>query len=75
MINGDKPAFPIPESEGHYFPHGLTKLEYFSGMAMQAVIGTMIGPVSHDEGGCTFSRIAEVSVGLSKALLKELEKQ
>lgn len=50
---------------------GLTKLEYFAGLAMQGNISTMNSNMLSDESILT---IANESVRLAKALIEELNK-
>ena len=38
MNNTDKPAFTILDPNGSYYETGLTKREYFAGLAMQGML-------------------------------------
>jgi hypothetical protein len=68
MENGKQGAFPkradgAPQT-------GLTKREYFAGLAMQAIASKKNYDIDYD-----FIRTAKMSIKLSDALLKELEKK
>ena len=70
MENGNNPTFPRLSDD--YIPErmGLTKREYFAGLAMQGVLShrhpQTPTPNQHDD-------IAELAVKISDALLKELD--
>lgn len=70
MENGNKPAFDysvaISTSEMERM-HGLTKREYFAGLAMQ---GLCAGRSEYESIGCS----VRYAVELADLLLKELEK-
>lgn len=77
MENKNQPAFPdpmraAPESvsnqDAHLNPTGLTKREYFAGLAMQALISSHPGQAHNQAQGVT------VAVAWADQLLKELEK-
>lgn len=38
MNNSDQPAYPTLDPNSPYYGEGLTKSEYFSGLAMQAMV-------------------------------------
>jgi hypothetical protein len=68
MENGKQGAFPkradgAPQT-------GLTKREYFAGLAMQAMASKENYDIDYD-----FIRTARISIKLADALLKELEKK
>lgn len=71
MKVASEPAFPLNLGAGDHYS-GLTKREYFAGLAMQGVLscmddqrkGSLVNPKD----------IAMVSVGYAEALLAELEK-
>jgi hypothetical protein len=68
MKNGKQGAFPkradgAPQT-------GLTKREYFAGLAMQAMVSKENYDIDYD-----FIRTARKSIKLADALLKELEKK
>lgn len=73
--NGDNPAFPMSEeetdriSEGVYIFSGLTKREYFAGLAMQG----MLSDISRT-GGWDYDDFAKDSVEAADALLAALDK-
>ena len=68
--NGNEPAFARPESEFTYGSTGLTKREWFAGMAMVGNVANsdpQMRPSSHQD-------VARWSVELADALLAELAK-
>ena len=73
MENGKQGAFACPDNGTEYFTTwqgqvGLTKREYFAGLAMQGLSG------HPGTGSWTAERTATVSVMYADALLKELDK-
>jgi hypothetical protein len=64
MENGKQSAFTGIVNEA--YQHGLTKREYFAGLAMQGILsdGGIVNSKSH---------IAEQAVNLANELLKQLE--
>ena len=87
MKNSDKPAFPITEEETNSVVNfittndihtGLTKREYFAGLAMQAMLSNEELRIAcmDDSGILGVSRdeaVARYSVMEADALLKQLE--
>jgi hypothetical protein len=87
MNNANMPASPIMCDKGHPTHYsfllnatlgedkrasGLTKREYFAGLAFQAVMSGMYDPkVNHN---WSFKDFASEAVNAADALLKELEK-
>jgi hypothetical protein len=69
MENGEKGAFACVDSQKQYLQEGLTKREYFAGLAMQSYANNYY---SDDEG--SFQIIARRSVKIADYLLEELEK-
>jgi hypothetical protein len=68
MENGEKRAFP---ADAHtHTDGGLTKREYFAGLAMQTIASKKNHEIDHD-----FIRTARISIKLADALLEELEKK
>lgn len=65
----NEPAFPTHDVNGYDHP-GLTKLEYFAGLAMQARVGATLS--KRDE---IRRNNAAASVADAKALLSALEKE
>jgi len=65
MNNSDKPAMPVQFADWN----GLTKREYFAGLAMQ---GLMSGIQEDTEWN--FEEYSSTAVGMADALLKELDK-
>jgi hypothetical protein len=76
MKNSDMPAMPLNEpelwadgcgnSKATVFAHGLTKREYFAGLAMQGVLAS-------DALHLVGKEIAGIAVSQADALLAELE--
>ena len=71
--NSEEPAFPLFLQEGlshnAYVDPGLTKREYFAGLAMQGIIHNLpIGSNGLNE------QIAKQSISLVDELLRQLEK-
>lgn len=66
MENGNKIAFPNGLNTDEDF-NGLTKREYFAGLAMQGL------SVYASNGKPDFTMIAKMSVELADELLKQLE--
>ena len=71
MKNGHKPINPILDwNELKADTAGLTKREYFAGLAMQGLMAN-----SHNEVvSLSESEIAEWAIGVADELLKQLEK-
>ena len=70
MKNGDRPALPFNSIEHGYQPSfGLTKREYFAGLAMQ-------GLLAHTGGQSVYANTTIVgeAIDFADALLEELEK-
>ncbi len=71
MENSKKPAFSIgfANEQHHLYEEGLTKREYFAGLAMQAILSN---PVQHS--GVFLNWVAEASLKYADQLLNQLEK-
>jgi hypothetical protein len=71
-MNGSSPAFPVEgqDENGHRLipRHGLTKREYFAGLAMQGLLSQYDGSYSRD-------LVARAAVENADDLLAELEKE
>ena len=74
---GNEPAFPVETSVGYYgkqtglltgWSIGLTKREYFAGLAMQGII-------SNATGCSTFMAYSQDAIGYADVLLEELVKE
>ena len=76
MKNADKPINPIPEHFDKYQNEniGLTKREYFAGLAMQGMLANQNG-VMNQNGHCMRSpeQFAEMSILCADKLLENLE--
>ena len=74
MKNGEKRAFP---ADGHtHTDGGLTKREYFAGLAMQGLLSNseFIKGGSFDfKSRGTEKRVSSIALNISDALLAELE--
>jgi hypothetical protein len=71
MSNADKPAFSGSYTGNNGMPvwsDGMTKLEYFAGLAMQGMAHKYMS------AGLTSYEIGQASVMMAQALLAELEK-
>lgn len=64
MENGKQGAFAMLDQNGSFTQYGLTKREYFAGLAMQGISAFNL----------PYEMTAEQSVKLADALLAELEK-
>lgn len=70
--NANEPAFPeTPLSGGKL---GLTKREYFTGLAMQAVLSRTDTRATKDKASELHQAVAEFAIQIADALLAELEK-
>lgn len=72
MKNDNLPIHPLKADLGqgktmHYF--GLTKREYFAGLAMQGVLASS----QPYEARMTLEQVASEAIGVADALLKQLE--
>lgn len=81
--NSNQPAFPlgIPATAGNdsYTTDGLTKREYFAAKAMQGLMGAgyiklHIDELGKDSGYTNLKMVADMSVQIADALLKQLDK-
>ena len=78
MKNADKPTYPLEfKKEGSYntegWSNGLTKREYFAGLAMQGLL--TLPKVTYGSFDEAIERICEVSVKFADELLKQLEEK
>ena len=64
MTNGEQGAFAMLDTNGSFTQYGLTKREYFAGLAMQGMAASDL----------TYEDIAHDSVKMADALLAELDK-
>ena len=81
MKNADKPTYPLEfKKEGSYntegWSNGLTKREYFAGLAMQGLLANCNGGMTSG-GSRTFSPngISELALLHADELLKQLEEK
>ena len=81
MKNADKPTYPLEfKKEGSYntegWSNGLTKREYFAGLAMQGLLANCNGGMTSG-GSYTFSPngISELAILHADELLKQLEEK
>lgn len=75
MENGQKPAHPINKDhiDGRDYK-GLTKREYFAGLAMQGILSCPNRWLTDDkEIECNPEQVAGISLEYADALLKALE--
>lgn len=76
MKNEDKPINPIPEHFDKYKNEniGLTKREYFSGLALQGLLANPNGVINiNGQWVRSPEQFAEMSILCAKELLKQLE--
>lgn len=69
MENGKKGTFACVDSQKQYLQEGLTKREYFAGLAMQSYVNNL-----YSSGIRTMEDAAKRSVKMADAILVELEK-
>lgn len=79
MINSTKPAFAAVSigDRNEYLQDGLSKREYFAGLAMQGLMTTLI-PLTNNQSVPNFDNVkycAELAVTAADELLKQLEKK
>jgi hypothetical protein len=78
MENGKQPAFAMLDPNGSYTQYGLTKREYFAGLAMQGIMASLTemqsngGSILHHVG--LDQTLAKEAVCIADALLLELDK-
>lgn len=71
----NEPAFPLPIAEGYPTAFGLTKREYFAGLAMQGELASYQGDTARSEIPAEqLAILAKGWVATADALLAELEK-
>lgn len=68
MKNAEQSAFPTQDMNSYY--HGLTKREYFAGLAMQGLLANSYPDIVslHEK------KVSEWAIAVSDELLKQLEK-
>jgi hypothetical protein len=69
MENGEQGAFACVDSQKQYLQEGLTKREYFAGLALQGICMQKYVQRDNDR-----EAIAKWSVKMADAILAELEK-
>jgi alcohol dehydrogenase YqhD (iron-dependent ADH family) len=77
MENGKQPAFAMLDPNGSYTQYGLTKREYFAGLAMQGILAheSFFDRICHEPGENTMADVlATASVKMADKLLAELGK-
>lgn len=77
MKNGKQGAFACVDSQKKYLQEGLTKREYFAGLAMQGLLANheFIKGGSFDfKSRGTEERLSSISTKLADELLKQLDK-
>ncbi len=78
MKNADKPTYPLEfKKEGSYntegWSNGLTKREYFAGLAMQGLISTFTEKASYGGLGTEIEETIKCAIYYADELLKQLE--
>jgi hypothetical protein len=82
MSNAHEPAFPtqmwdIEDKEATWLDGGLSKREYFAGLAMQGLASNswlMQTNIAAKEAGLKPPALSELACGMADVLLAELEK-
>lgn len=75
MKNSDQPAFAVPSTQYNHIQPGLTKREYFAGLAMQGILAANPEVEYGDNGRkrpMSYQEVAAYSVKYSDALLNLL---
>lgn len=78
MENSKQPAFPLGHSENLNYNSdindtGLTKREYFAGLAMQGLMVQAIAGIHNSNSEIWNTERAKFAVAMADALLKELD--
>lgn len=68
MKNGERQVYPLQNGYGGILQTGLTKREYFAGLAMQ-------GLLSNQRLSATEEELAKASIEVADELLKQLENE
>ena len=72
MENGEQGAFACVDSQKQYLQEGLTKREYFAGLAMQGLLASRKDLSSHSITSYK-SNYSKASIELADELLKQLK--
>jgi hypothetical protein len=72
MENGKQPAFAMLDPNGSYTQYGLTKREYFAGLAMQGILASNTEGLA--SGRIDIPGLIESAVRSADTMLAELEK-
>ena len=77
MKNEDKPINPIPEHFDKYKNEniGLTKREYFAGLALQGLISSFTEKASYGGWGTEMEATIKCAIDYADELLKQLENE
>ena len=77
MKNADNPINPIPEHFDKYQNEniGLTKREYFAGLAMQGLISSFTEKASYGGWGTEMEATIKCAIDYADELLKQLEEK
>lgn len=70
MKNSNQPAFPVNASIPMH--EGLTKREYFAGLALQGLIASCAHPMAVGSNLESYPKLPREAVEMADALLKEL---
>ena len=78
MKNADKPINPLEfKKEGSYntegWSNGLTKREYFAGLALQGLISSFTEKASYGGWGTEMEATVKCAIDYADELLKQLE--
>ena len=78
MKNADKPINPVltqSPSLQNYTSLGLTKREYFAGLAMQGLISSFTEKASYGGWGTEMEETIKCAINYADELLKQLENE
>lgn len=74
MKNSEEPAFPVIKTAAtNQSLSGLTKREYFAGLAMQGILSSINKWIDRDGKQLKADDVAELAISASDRLLEQLE--
>ena len=77
MKNGEKQVYPLQSNNGTILQTGLTKREYFAGLAMQGILSNqqLVGYLNAKDDSEDAQLISKAAVFVADKLLKQLENE
>lgn len=76
MKNGERQVYPLQNGYGGILQTGLTKREYFAGLAMQGILANpSVGKIIDGERFVDKIAVSQSSVIIADELLKQLENE